>query len=125
MQQSHTGPDSQDLSAISPVRLTLMGYSALEKGKPQEAALYFEGALDNNPAFAQAAYEMGRLHETGNGVEQDYDKAFIYYMLAAEADEPDAQERLAYLFRKGLGTFRSSEQAKFWEARANRSRKRH
>ena len=68
---------------------------------------------------------MGRLYETGNGVEKDYDKAFIYYMLAAEVDEPDAQERLAYLFHKGLGTLRSSEQAKFWEARANRSRKRH
>lgn len=124
MQQLNNA-DAQDLSAMSPVRLTLMGYSALEKGKPEEAALYFEGALDKNPAFAQAAYEMGRLYETGNGVERDYDKAFIYYMLAAEVEEPDAQERLAYLFRKGLGTLRSSEQANYWEARAQRARKRH
>ena len=118
-----TAGNPAELSGISAIRLTLMGYSALEKGKPDEAARYFDGALDQNPGFAQAAFEMGRLYELGLGVERDLDRAFIYYMMAGEEDQTDAQERLAYFYREGLGTFRSGDQARYWEARAGKIRR--
>lgn len=86
----------------------------------QQAAVYYRIAaeLDLAPKFdgtalgPQAAqliqasqmyaqYSLGRLYETGQGVQQDLQQAAGWYVRAADLGHPKAAMKLAYLFRDG------------------------
>ncbi len=86
----------------------------------QQAATYYRIAaeLDLAPKFdgtalgPQAAqliqasqmyaqYSLGRLYESGQGVQQDLTEAAGWYVRAADLGHPKASMKLAYLFRDG------------------------
>jgi len=97
-------------------------YESGSAGAPdyQQAATYYRIAaeLDLAPKFdgtalgpnaAQliqgsqmyAQYSLGRLYETGQGVQQDMQQAAGWYVRAADLGHPKAAMKLAYLFRDG------------------------
>jgi TPR repeat protein len=97
-------------------------YESGSAGAPdyQQAATYYRIAaeLDLAPKFdgtalgpnaAQliqgsqmyAQYSLGRLYETGQGVQQDLEQAVGWYVRAADLGHPKAAMKLAYLFRDG------------------------
>lgn len=45
--------------------------------------------LDAESGSGRAYTDLGKMYENGNGVEQDYAKALEYYLLSAEAENPD------------------------------------
>lgn len=59
-------------------------------------------------------YELATLHEYGEGVQQDYPKAFYWYRKSAEAGEPRAQNNLGIMFLKGNGVAQDPQQAYEW-----------
>ncbi len=48
-----------------------------------------------------AQYSLGRLYESGQGVQQDLTEAAGWYVRAADLGHPKASMKLAYLFRDG------------------------
>ena len=56
-------------------------------------------------------YGMGILYEDGIGVEQDYEIARQYYLLAASRGQPDAFHRLGIFYEEGFGVETSMETA--------------
>ena len=46
------------------------------------------------------------MYAKGNGVEQDYEKAFDWYMKAAEQENRDAQYSVAVMYESGEGVER-------------------
>ena len=48
-------------------------------------------------------YYLGRIHEIGEGVAQDYEKAVEYYRRSAQLGNPYAQGNLAVLYAYGKG----------------------
>ena len=63
---------------------------------------------ENNDSARQAQikeyYQLGNKYREGNGVEQDYEKAFQYFSKAAELGDAQSIYAVAYMHYKGLGT---------------------
>ena len=90
----------------------------------EESRLYYAIALDG---FLKAEAENGdvlyqsiiaRMYYNGLGTEQDYEKAFIYYLKAAEQNDPDAQYRVGQMFFAGEGTEQNTSKAVEWLEKA-------
>lgn len=65
------------------------------------AAILYQQAADLGDAHAQ--FRLGYLHETGDGVEQDYAKARELYEQAVQSNLPEARLRLAICHLEGWG----------------------
>ena len=81
--------------------------------EPQEQTRE-EKLLASGEAGSGRAYtDLGKMYENGNGVEQDYEKALEYYILSAEAADPDFKGmRLAGLmYLNGTGVEQDSAKA--------------
>ena len=52
------------------------------------------------------------------GLKKNYDKAFYWYTLAAEAENADAQNNLGYMYYKGYGVEQNNKQAIYWFQKA-------
>ena len=63
-----------------------MALECMEKEDYAQAKEYFEKALEEG--VIEAYYDLGSLYFEGNGVEQDYKRAFDYYQKGAKAGEP-------------------------------------
>lgn len=61
---------------------------------------YEEGLRLGDP---MAAYFLGDLHEWGRGVPRDRERAFPYYLQAAWFGHAEAQARVGFFLRSGLG----------------------
>ena len=61
---------------------------------------------------------MGHLFYFGEGVQQNYTNAFLWYSKAAEQNDPAAQYNLGELYRTGLGAQQSQTNAIFWYQKA-------
>ena len=90
----------------------------------EESRLYYAKALDG---FLKAEAENGdvlyqsiiaRMYYNGFGTEQNYEKAFVYYLKAAEQNDPDAQYRVGRMFFAGEGTERNIPKAIEWLEKA-------
>lgn len=62
--------------------------------------------------------KMGVRYLLGRGVPQNDAKAFSYFSQAANADDPFAQNELAYMYAAGKGTSRDDRKALFWYEKA-------
>lgn len=71
------------------------GLEAVAKKKPEEAQKYFEKAVDLYPKYSVAWFELGRIHEQSDRVE-DARKAY-QQAVAAEPKFIQPQERLAWM----------------------------
>lgn len=60
---------------------------------------------------AQAQYRMGRIFETGDGVDENFVKAAKWYRKAAQQNIVQAQYHLGSLYASGLGVRQSYEKA--------------
>lgn len=69
---------------------------------------------DNSAAFLLAsAYKNGKIGEI------DLDEAYIWYLIAANRDDPDAMLMLGWLYYKGTQKLHVNvEQAKYWFEKA-------
>ena len=59
-------------------------------------------------------YNLGVMHEWGNGVPRDYVKAMKWYRLSAEGLHKDAQNNLGAMYSKGEGAQQSLVDALKW-----------
>ena len=60
---------------------------------------------------AEAQYALGFMYKWGEGVEQDYKKAFEWYTKAAEQGNSDALYTLGVMYEKGDGTSKNIKKA--------------
>ena len=72
---------------------------------------------DAEGGFAEAQITLGELYWMGNGVSQDYEKAFFWYKQAAEQGHTPAQNSLGVCFAKGIGVHKDYFQAFQWYGR--------
>ena len=66
----------------------------------------------------KALFDLANLYSFGDGVAQDYNKAFRLFEQSANAGWPDAMFNLATCYRLGEGVGRDIDQALVWYARA-------
>ena len=69
-------------------------------------------AESSNHAYAQ--YYVGMMHLNGQGVEQDYKEAGVWFRKASEQSIPQAQFKLGSLYMKGQGLPQDYEFAYSW-----------
>lgn len=67
---------------------------------------------------AAAQFEIGSRYAKGNGIKQDYGKAFEWYSRAAAQSLAPAQYRLAALYERGRGVKKDPAMARVWYTRA-------
>ena len=63
---------------------------------------------------SEAAYELGTLYGSGDGVTRSYARANQYYEQAAKAGYAPAQNNLGWAYREGLGMAKDPQQAIYW-----------
>ena len=64
-------------------------------------------------------YNIAWLYENGKGVRQDYDKAFDWYLKAADNGYASAMNTLGYYFHNGIGSVSVNyNHAKHWYEKA-------
>ena len=69
--------------------------------------------LDAESGNGRAYTDLGKMYESGNGVEQDYEKALEYYLLSAEAENPDfkGMRMAGLMYMNGTGVEQDYEKA--------------
>lgn len=78
-----------------------------------EAKEWFELAVSASE-HSEAAFFLGGMYFDGIGVEIDYEKAFIYYKIAAKADIEWAQWYVGYMMDTGNGVTQDKTEARYW-----------
>jgi len=86
-------------------------------GQKQAAAVWYDRASSKSP---RAAFLLGQMYESGDGVTHDARHAALLYTRAATAGLPEAQTRLANLYMIGEGVPLNYSQARRWYLRAAR-----
>lgn len=71
-----------------------------------------------NQGDAIAQFDLGEIYEDGNGVNQDYAKAFEWYQKAANQGDARAQFKLGAMYEKGEGVRQNIVAAKEYFGRA-------
>ena len=71
-----------------------------------------------NSDFLMAQNMLGNCYYNGQGVEQSYEKAVIWYKKAAEQGNANAQCSLGYCYDEGQGVKLSHEKAVYWFQKA-------
>lgn len=94
------------------------GMYAFSMGNYETAAREFRSGADQGDALSE--YYMGLMHETGQGLPQDYAQALRWYTRAARKGEVDAAFALGRLYASGLGVDQDRARAYAWYARAAR-----
>ena len=52
--------------------------------------------------------------KTGEGVSQNFEKAYEYYLKAARAGNLDSQIKVAQMYQEGTGTEKNLEKSAYW-----------
>ena len=82
----------------------------------QKAAGWLERAADTGQKYAQ--YSLAGLYYRGQGVEQDFEKAFCLYASSAKQGNPYASYEQAKMLRDGIGVRKNSSLASEYFAEA-------
>lgn len=77
---------------------------------------YLQKLADSGDLNAQIC--LAKAYWNGQGVEQDYTRAFYYYMKAAEQGDSEAQEIVGDCYNYGMGTISDNEKAIYWYKKA-------
>ena len=88
------------------------GVAAYQRGDFETAIKEFEPAAEAGDATAQ--FTLGYMHQFGQGVAQDLDKAARWYRRAAEQGHPAAQYNLGVFHQDGQGAPRDDVAAYMW-----------
>ena len=54
------------------------------------------------------------MYEAGEGVSQDFKKAYEYYIIAARSGNLDSQIKVAQIYQNGSGTEKNLEKSAYW-----------
>ena len=90
-------------------------YNCTNGGLPQssaEAVRWYRLAADKGNE--EALCFMGKLYETGDGVEQDFSEAMRWYLLAAERGNAGAMFNIGSLYTRGQGVSVDPREVYFW-----------
>ena len=63
---------------------------------------------------AKAQFNLGFLYRIGQGIQQDYHKAYHWYSLAAGQGYPEAQYKIGLMYYKGQVVAKSYQKAFEW-----------
>ena len=90
-----------------------------EEGLDAIHATDYDKALEKlmplaSQGHAAAQYNLGVMHEWGNGVPQDDVKAMKWYRLSAEQSHRDGQNNLGAMYSKGEGVEQNFVEALKW-----------
>jgi uncharacterized protein len=88
----------------------------LHKKNPIEAVKWYRKAAEQNDAGAQ--YGLGVCYFFGQGVPQDYAKAFEWFHKSAEQNFAQAQSNLGACYAKGKGVAKDEVEAVKWYHKA-------
>ena len=83
--------------------------------EPDKAAEWFAKGAEAGDSFS--AFDLAKMYETGDGVEQSYAKAFDLYMQYSDYHS-EAQYNLGRYYEEGLGVEADREQAIAWYQKA-------
>ena len=72
------------------------------------------GSISAEQGDAEAQYNLGVMHYNGDGVPQDYAKAFELFTKSAEQGDARAQNELGWMHRFGLVVPQDYEKAIEW-----------
>ena len=75
-----------------------------------------QAMAEQDDAYSQ--YRLGFKYYIGKGVEQDYAKAFEWYLKSATQGNAEAQNNLGELYDKGKGVEQDSAKAFEWYLKA-------
>tara|TARA_B100001113_G_scaffold74343_1_gene57840 strand:- start:1327 stop:1800 length:474 start_codon:yes stop_codon:yes gene_type:complete len=89
-----------------------IGYKYYEKGLYDKAIEIWSKEIKQGNK--EAMYNMGLLYYFGKGVDKDLSVAFTYCKQAAFKGSARAQNNLAYMYMKGMGTKKSYISAYAW-----------
>jgi len=78
----------------------------------QEAIWWFKLSADQG--YAQAQYNLGLMHNRGEGVPRDDKEAVKWYRLSAQQRVAGAQSNLGLMYEKGLGVEQDYIEAHKW-----------
>ena len=92
------------------------GETAYEAGRLGEAQQQWLKAAETGNA--QAAFDIGLLHDIGEGVPENAEVAFQWYLRAARENLPDGQLNVGVMYDSGRGVAADKKQAAIWYARA-------
>ena len=92
------------------------GVVAYGKGDYATALRAWQPLAEQGDAAAQ--YNLGLMHETGQGVPQDDKAAAQWFRRAAEQGHASAQFNLGNMYRKGQGVSQDDKAAAQWFRRA-------
>lgn len=73
---------------------------------------------DAESGHVEAQYLIGHMYYKGRGVEENYERAVLWYRRAAEVGYAPAQYRLGNRYAKGQGVAGSDDDALIWYRRA-------
>ena len=62
----------------------------------------------------EAQYTLGRYYEFGYGTEKDYNKAFKWYLKAAEYGDVESQYKVASCYYSGTMTLKDESESRKW-----------
>lgn len=90
--------------------------AAYEKGDYTRAAALMRPSAEQGQAWAQ--FNLGVMHEEGNGVPKDEKEAVAWYRKAAEQGLARAQSNLGFMYEHGKGVQQSYKEAVAWYRKA-------
>lgn len=102
----------ENAAAGDMVAQRIVGTLLVAASSYEDAAFWLTKAADQGDAFAQGT--LGWLYRTGEGVAQDFSKAFQLSMAAAEQGDPQGALTLAVLHSVGLGRPVNNRDAVKW-----------
>ena len=87
-------------------------YNAYQRGDFDTAAKTYRKLAERGDVVAQ--YNLGVMHENGQGIPQDYAEAVRWYTRAAEQGNAGAQFNLGILYEYGAGLPQNNIMAHMW-----------
>ena len=88
------------------------GIAAYSRGDYAAALKEWRPLAEQGDADAQ--YNLGVMHDTGQGVPQDYKTAVKWFRLAAEQGNAAAQNNLGVMYEEGQGIIQNNIYAHMW-----------
>lgn len=71
-----------------------------------------------NDGEAEAQNSLGLRYLLGDGVQQNFDTAYVWFLQAANRGYAKGEYNLAVMYAAGLGVHRDNDQAVFWHCKA-------
>lgn len=88
------------------------GMAAYQASKYDEAVVQWKPIAERG--HAQAAYNLGFMHEFGYGVTANDNESFKWYLRAAQEGHTQAQRSVVWMYERGKGIKQDRAQATRW-----------